>query len=278
MDLIKEHVRRVLEDSRTQNAVLLAAVAELEAEGRRIVGGGQTSGEGDWDITDWRTGKLIAAGRGLEADGLTCRALDPKGTWIHIDHVRDQGDDAEEGSPYVLTDGVPQSLGNAVEDWVLGLNTSYEEIADWVGWKVDDVVDALQGDQPHEYPGAPVRGINYGDSPGPGGQLPAIVFTSQLPLPRTDTTTSFPPAWGLDPQLSGMGRLLIYKMGSYLAPGVTIADAELDRTNTEDQPPSRDLIGELIELGYLSTIGPGIAGLEAYELVHPPRLGPLPTE
>jgi hypothetical protein len=60
-DLVKEHVRRVLEANRRADEATLERAEELERNGRRIIDGGQTS-EFDWDITDWRTGELIAKG------------------------------------------------------------------------------------------------------------------------------------------------------------------------------------------------------------------------
>lgn len=133
-DVVKEHIRRVLEANRRGDDTKLERAEELERSGRRIVNGGQISGD-SWEITDWRTGELIAEGSdGLTGYDLTADRLDPNGTWFHADHL--SGDEPE---PYVATPGMPPSLGQAIEEWVDMLSTPDEEIAEFIGWPVEKV-------------------------------------------------------------------------------------------------------------------------------------------
>lgn len=139
-DPVREHVRRVLEASLSHTQACLQRVEDLERAGYRIVGGGQTDTD-TWEVTDWHTDQiLVEGGGGLDGyDAATehRRRLHPDEKWFHCDHLGNDELPAE-----VETPGVPLSLGECLTDWVEGLHTTDEEIADFVGWSVEKVRQA----------------------------------------------------------------------------------------------------------------------------------------
>lgn len=93
-----------------------ATIAKLEAEGCRIVTGGETL-DGGWEITDWRTQEIISSGQGDPDEyDREVERLDPDDRWQHIDNI-------EAELPYALRldlipDPLPFSLGNTLVDWI----------------------------------------------------------------------------------------------------------------------------------------------------------------
>lgn len=137
-DAVRDHIRHALEVGRRANDARLQRVEELERSGHRIVDGGQLAGDA-WEIRDWRTGALIAEGSdGLAGYDATAERLDPDDMWFHIDRIYG------EPEPYVITPGVPPSLGQAIEDWIGQRSTPDEEIAEFIGWSVEKVREHLE--------------------------------------------------------------------------------------------------------------------------------------
>ncbi|GGN13586.1 hypothetical protein FHR83_003757 [Actinoplanes campanulatus] len=131
-DLLKSHIENVLEANYATVSKTLQRVEELEAEGRRVIIGGQI-GEDAWDIIDWRTNEILAAGTdGLAGYAVAGTELDPDGTWIHLDQILE-----EEDPEYVETPGLPEGLAATIEDWVL--TGDPEEIAAFIGWPLEKV-------------------------------------------------------------------------------------------------------------------------------------------
>jgi hypothetical protein len=129
---LKTYIQSVLEANHADNEKIEQRIAELEGDGRRIVTGGQIS-ETAWDIVDWRTNEILAAGDdgpdGFEAAG---KDLDPEDRWIHYDRV------VEDTEPtWVEDEGLPDSLADVIEDWALAGDA--DEIAEFIGWPVDKV-------------------------------------------------------------------------------------------------------------------------------------------
>jgi len=129
---VRDYVRALLRQYRADEDARQERIRALEADGRRIVNGGQT-GQDSWEITDWRSGDLLAHGTGGidEYDAATGR-LDPDGKWLHIDHVDADPVDVE---PV----GIPDSLADALQDWLGSAGTPDEDVAEFVGWSVEDV-------------------------------------------------------------------------------------------------------------------------------------------
>lgn len=131
--LIRQHVRALLEAEHADEAFRFDRIDELEAKGRIIVGGGQVSRWYDdntceWDVTDWRTGKVLAAGRSSMADQETeMQRLDPDDKWFHIDQVEMPMTD-------VTTAGMPDSLAEALRDWTVDRATA-DELVTVTGWE-----------------------------------------------------------------------------------------------------------------------------------------------
>jgi hypothetical protein len=78
-----------------QEKIEARKVAELEAQGYRVVDGGQTDGYGDdgtapYEYTDWRTSEVLQSGRIASPADIP----DPPGSdmWYHIDRVLDNDD------------------------------------------------------------------------------------------------------------------------------------------------------------------------------------------
>ena len=105
------------------------AIRKLEEDGYRIIDGGQTSADGDWEITDWRTDEVLASGpRGYKEYE---RAVSDLGQVWHIDQLpHPELEDVDPGD-------LPESLADALRDWVEG--APVEEVAAWTGWPVDKI-------------------------------------------------------------------------------------------------------------------------------------------
>jgi hypothetical protein len=133
---IRDYVRALLRAELALEQERLKRISLLEEAGRRIIDGGQT-GEDSWEINDWRSGEVIASGTdGLAGYNAAGARLDPDGTWFHIDHA--DGDEDEDAEP-VDRHGVPESLANALQDWLGMTLTPDEDVAVVVGWSVEEV-------------------------------------------------------------------------------------------------------------------------------------------
>jgi hypothetical protein len=134
MDPLRTHIRKILRTYAASDTAVAKRIEELEAEGRRIVSGGQTSGD-NWQVTDWRTGEVIAEGDdGLDGYDAAGERLDPGDRWFHIDHV-----DEDIDMSVAPTDGIPASLAMVLDDWVGTTSVTDEEIAQVAGWTVEEV-------------------------------------------------------------------------------------------------------------------------------------------
>ncbi|KUL31984.1 hypothetical protein [Actinoplanes awajinensis] len=131
-DLLQTHIIAVLEANHAVAGRTRRLIEELEGQGHRIISGGQL-GESAWDIIDWRTNEILAAGDdGLEGYAAAGDELDPDGTWIHRDRILE-----DEDLSYVSTPGLPDGLAETIEDWALGEDA--EEVAEFIGWTVAKV-------------------------------------------------------------------------------------------------------------------------------------------
>jgi hypothetical protein len=129
---VRDYVRALLRQYRSEEDARLERIRVLEAEGRRIINGGQT-GPDSWEITDWRTGDLLANGTGgIDDYDAAATRLDPGHKWLHVDTI-----DTE---PVAVTPaGIPASLANALQDWLGSTGTPDDDVAEFVGWSVEDV-------------------------------------------------------------------------------------------------------------------------------------------
>lgn len=129
---VRDYVHALLRQHRLDEEALQETIRTLEAAGRRIISGGQT-GEDSWQITDWRSGAVLASGSdGIDGYGAAGNRLDPDGKWLHIDHVDDDPTSVE-------SVGIPASLADALQDWLGSTATTDEDVAQFVGWSVEDV-------------------------------------------------------------------------------------------------------------------------------------------
>lgn len=129
---VRDYVQALLRQYRSDEDARQERIRALEAAGRRIVDGGQT-GQDEWEITDWRTGETLASGTGgPDAYGEAAQHLDPNGTWLHVDNLDTEPVNVE-------SVGIPASLANALQDWLGLASTTDEDVAQFVGWSVDEV-------------------------------------------------------------------------------------------------------------------------------------------
>lgn len=129
---VRDYVRALLRQRRADEDARLERIHALEADGHRIIDGGQT-GQDTWEITDWRTGETLVAGDGgYEAYGAAATRLDPDGKWRHVDTLDDDPTDVEPA-------GIPASLADALQDWLGSTGTPDDDVAEFVGWSVDEV-------------------------------------------------------------------------------------------------------------------------------------------
>lgn len=101
---------------------------------------------------------------------------------------------------------------------------------------------------------------------------PDVVCDVQVP--RDDDNTYVPQSWlaDLSPNFAAIG-LAVFLLSHDL--GQVVPGAELVERQHADDPPLDEMIGELVEAGYLLPEADG--GVQRYRLVHPDRLGPLST-
>lgn len=134
---VRDYVQALLRQYRADEDARLECIFALEAGGRRIISGGQT-GQDSWEITDWRTRELITNGTGGidDYDAATAR-LDPDGKWLHIDTINVDPDSVEPAS--VEPVWIPASLADALQDWLGSAGTPDEDVAQFVGWSVEEV-------------------------------------------------------------------------------------------------------------------------------------------
>jgi hypothetical protein len=112
LEAIRRHVAAVINaDERFDEHVARRARAK-EAEGYRIVEGGQTGphvdGLAPWALTDWRSGEVVAAGTGLESFQ---RRFEVE-RWWHLDSLA-----YDLASPVPESVGLPPGLARALADW-----------------------------------------------------------------------------------------------------------------------------------------------------------------
>lgn len=135
--VVRDYVRALLRQRLADEQARQDRIRALEKDGHRLVDGGQTGRTDDdqatWEITDWRTGDVLVSGTGDDStyDAAAMR-LDPDGKWLHIDNVEDDGTEVE---PV----GIPASLANALQDWLGVTSTPDEDVAEFVGWSVEEV-------------------------------------------------------------------------------------------------------------------------------------------
>ncbi len=141
IDPTRKFVQAVLEACKLDAIARSTRVQEAEAAGQRIVNGGQTGSYNDatggapWEITDWRTGSVLASGTGdLAEEEAAMARIDADGTFIHIDALWEDIEPA-----HVTSDELPPSLADALEEWVQSTGTPDEDIAEWAGWPLDQV-------------------------------------------------------------------------------------------------------------------------------------------
>ncbi|MFD8013620.1 hypothetical protein [Streptomyces sp. NPDC058955] len=141
---VLQHIEAVLRRDLAETQARQEEIDRLEKAGHGIVSGGQIGWQPDvqatWNITDWRTGEVIAVGvGGYESYTAAGQRLDPDGKWIHIDSV-------EAGNSLDVDHGdIPESLASALLDWLGGVYTSHEDVAVVVGWSAEEVARHRRG-------------------------------------------------------------------------------------------------------------------------------------
>lgn len=143
-------LRTLLLENKAGRDKFLASAAKAEAEGRRLVGGGNDSRW--WEITDWRTGEVIAQGdNGADEADATVNRLDPDRTWITVDNLYAETPDPaanRKSFPFV-----PDGVVIAIDEWLYGLSEDeVAKVAILTGWTDQQVSNCLKGptDSPDE--------------------------------------------------------------------------------------------------------------------------------
>ncbi|MFF2080588.1 hypothetical protein ACFVXG_38220 [Kitasatospora sp. NPDC058162] len=131
---IREYICELLRANLAAEEARESEVRRLEEAGHRIVNGGQT-GMDSWEITDWRSGALIEAStNGLDGYDAAADRPDPTGMWFHIDHVGEGVDELQ-----VSSFGLPESLAEALREWLSLRSTPDKDVAAVTGWSADEV-------------------------------------------------------------------------------------------------------------------------------------------
>lgn len=147
-DPLTQQVRNILEAGAAMTAQEQQRIAKLEADGYRIIDGGQTGpydadGKCGYAYTDCRTGETLASGHGTYEESL--EALDAAAGNREICH-RDRVAEVAIGGAddYGLIDpepvpGIPDSLVTVLADWAESSDTTDEDLALVTGLHVDQV-------------------------------------------------------------------------------------------------------------------------------------------
>jgi hypothetical protein len=120
-------VQAVLDQATERHAAEQARCAEVEAEGFRIVDGGQTTPYDDdskcgYAISDFRTGEVLARGHGTyeEFDAAWDTMGDKLGQPLyHRDRIFDEVLDRDDNRAWPATT-LPKSLATALQEWADG--------------------------------------------------------------------------------------------------------------------------------------------------------------
>ena len=99
-------------------------------------------------------------------------------------------------------------------------------------------------------------------------EMPDIMC--DVDLPRDSKNTWLPTSWTNDREVSLSATGVACHVATYPA-GTVVPGAELSRSWAEGDSPAA-VVAELVGAGYLLPDGPN-----RFRLVHPARLGPLPT-
>ncbi|MFJ9553195.1 hypothetical protein ACIRPH_05235 [Nocardiopsis sp. NPDC101807] len=119
---IHQHIRAVLQYEEDYKKREEALLADYEAKGHTVIDGSLVL-DGDWEVTDYRTGDIIAAG-GDGVAGYAEVADDHGEMWVHIDLITDQLTEI----PLPITPGVPEALCEVLTEWAR-TSASDEDIA-----------------------------------------------------------------------------------------------------------------------------------------------------
>lgn len=139
---VKSYLAAVLDHGIAYNQAIAKKIAEYEASGYRIVGGGQTS-QNTWDITDYRTSQLIAEGD----DGLAgyLAVEPPEGEdWIHIDPLTEEATDSLDEPD---NGGLPESFCEVIRQWFDSPGTDPDDIAEITGFPTERIIAAREYDE-----------------------------------------------------------------------------------------------------------------------------------
>lgn len=148
-DLTKLHAEKTLNTYIEEKLLKDEHLGELEQQGYRIVDVDQCSGPLDpdgpiWEVTDWRTGEVLLRGHGIVQDqeedyARAVAEVDKDDRWFHASALEESLDFVVDVPP---TEGLPDSLAEAIEGWIGALNSSNDDVAQWVGWSVEGVEKA----------------------------------------------------------------------------------------------------------------------------------------
>jgi hypothetical protein len=112
LDAIRKHVAAVIAANEGFGEELARRARAKEAEGFRIVDGGQTGphveGLAPWELSDWRTGEVVATGNGLDS----FQAIFESERWWHVDSLN-----YEPVVPVPASGGLPPGLARALANW-----------------------------------------------------------------------------------------------------------------------------------------------------------------
>lgn len=112
LEAIREHVAAVIRTDEDREERVARRARDKETDGYRIVDGGQTGphveGLAPWELTDWRSGDVIAAGSGLDS----FQAQFETERWWHIDSLA-----YDLVVPLPESASLPPGLAHALAGW-----------------------------------------------------------------------------------------------------------------------------------------------------------------
>lgn len=138
-DPVRAHVRKVLENEAAWTQAQIARVRQIEADGGRIVDSDQPDSDRPekWEIRDVCTNELLAEGDDSNDINAVYKQLDPDEKWWGYETATEGL--VEQYGDIPPTSGIPESLCEALQDWVTSLSTDDEDIAEVAGCTVEHV-------------------------------------------------------------------------------------------------------------------------------------------
>ena len=134
-DLIRQHIRTVLQHELELTQARQKLLRDYESKGHHLITGGQVDHD-TWHIDNYRTGETIVEGDGGFEKFLEVLDSGQAETWVLVESITDDLDEPSCPS----TEGLPESMCEVLADWATTAQAG--EVAAFAGWPLNQVIEA----------------------------------------------------------------------------------------------------------------------------------------